>query len=134
MADDEVAADPNVAELDGMTFVVEDEDEGAEVDAAELEYVDELPDDVAREIAVAAEDIVHGTVTRVDKAGVTVSYKLEDGTEVEVRLAACKTFYWCSFWTTGHIAHGKIVTVTKRDSKHERSVTRQIPRAPVYVM
>lgn len=72
-----------------MTFVVEDEDEGAEVDAAELEFVDELPEDVAREIAIAAEDIVQGTVTRVDKAGVAVSYKLEDGTEVEVRWLCC---------------------------------------------
>eukprot|EP00878_Enallax_costatus_P004608 GHUV01004852.1.p1 GENE.GHUV01004852.1~~GHUV01004852.1.p1 ORF type:complete len:557 (+),score=249.71 GHUV01004852.1:74-1744(+) len=81
--DGEVAADPNVAELDGVTFVVEDEDETADVDAAELEFVDELPEDVALDIAIAAEDIVHGTVVRVEKAGVTVSYKLEDGTDVE---------------------------------------------------
>lgn len=80
------AADPNVAELDGVTFVVEDEDEGAaDVDPAELEFVDELPEDVALDIAIAAEDIVHGTVVRADRAGVTVSYKLEDGTDVEVR-------------------------------------------------
>lgn len=85
--EDEVAADPNVAELDGLTFMIEDEDEGAEVDPVELEIVDDLPEDVAREIAIATEDIVHGTVTQVDSNGVSVSYKLEDGTEVQVSSA-----------------------------------------------
>lgn len=41
---------------------------------------------VAREIAIACEDLVNGTVTAVSEAGVTVSYTLSDGTPVEVRV------------------------------------------------
>lgn len=40
---------------------------------------------VAREIAIACEDLVSGTVKAVDASGVTVSYTLSDGTPVEVR-------------------------------------------------
>jgi hypothetical protein len=39
---------------------------------------------VAREIAIACEDLVTGTVTAVDASGVTVSYTLSDGTPVQV--------------------------------------------------
>lgn len=39
---------------------------------------------VAREIAIACEDLVSGTVTAVDASGVTVSYTLSDGTPVQV--------------------------------------------------
>jgi hypothetical protein len=38
----------------------------------------------AREIAIACEDLVTGTVTAVDASGVTVSYTLSDGTPVQV--------------------------------------------------
>ncbi len=37
----------------------------------------------AREIAIACEDIVHGSVAAVDASGVTVAYTLEDGTAVQ---------------------------------------------------
>eukprot|EP00879_Flechtneria_rotunda_P012753 GHRR01013317.1.p1 GENE.GHRR01013317.1~~GHRR01013317.1.p1 ORF type:complete len:992 (+),score=471.36 GHRR01013317.1:234-3209(+) len=85
--EDELAADPNTAELDGLTFVVEDDDDEAEdVSTAEIEYVEELDPEVQREIAIAYEDIVNGTVTAVDADGVTVKYQLEDGTEVEGRI------------------------------------------------
>lgn len=40
---------------------------------------------VAREIAIACEDLVTGTVRAVDAGGVTVAYALEDGSEVTVR-------------------------------------------------
>jgi len=45
---------------------------------------------VAREIAIACEDLVNGTVTAVSEAGVTVSYTLSDGTPVEVRSDALR--------------------------------------------
>jgi hypothetical protein len=47
--------------------------------------VEELSADDARDIALALEDLVSGTVTGVDASGVTVSYTLEDGTTAEVR-------------------------------------------------
>lgn len=40
---------------------------------------------MAREIAIASEDLVTGTVTAVTDSGVTVSYTLSDGSAVEVR-------------------------------------------------
>jgi hypothetical protein len=40
---------------------------------------------VAREVAIACEDLVQGTVTAVDASGVTVTYKLDDGSDVTVR-------------------------------------------------
>lgn len=39
---------------------------------------------VAREIAIACEDLVSGTITAVDAGSVTISYALEDGTQVTV--------------------------------------------------
>lgn len=84
--------DPNSAEVDGLTFVVEDEEAEptAELDVAELEFVDELPEGLVRDIALACEDIVAGSVAAVDKDGVTVSYSLEDGTAVTVRARGCR--------------------------------------------
>jgi hypothetical protein len=45
---------------------------------------------VAREIAIACEDLVNGTVTAVDADGVTVSYTLSDGTPVQGVIAAAE--------------------------------------------
>eukprot|EP00882_Tetradesmus_deserticola_P001197 GHRQ01001295.1.p1 GENE.GHRQ01001295.1~~GHRQ01001295.1.p1 ORF type:complete len:570 (+),score=303.00 GHRQ01001295.1:139-1848(+) len=80
----EMAVDPTTAEMDGLTFVVEDEEEDTgDIDPADLEFVEELSADDARDIALALEDIVSGTVTAVDATGVTVSYTLEDGSTAE---------------------------------------------------
>lgn len=49
--------------------------------------MDELSAEDARDIALALEDLVSGTVTAVDASGVTVSYSLEDGSSAEVRAA-----------------------------------------------
>jgi hypothetical protein len=57
----------------------------ADIDPAELEFVEEISADDARDIALALEDLVSGTVTNVDAIGVTVSYTLEDGSTAEVR-------------------------------------------------
>jgi len=87
VVEDAEASDPNSAEVDGLAFYVEDaEEEGgddAELDPAEVEFVEDIPPEVAREIAIACEDLVNGTVTAVSDAGVTVSYTLSDGTPVE---------------------------------------------------
>ncbi|WIA30186.1 hypothetical protein OEZ86_000278 [Tetradesmus obliquus] len=82
--EEDIAVDPTTAELDGLTFVVEDDEEDtADIDPAELEFVDELSAEDARDIALALEDLVSGTVTAVDASGVTVSYSLEDGSSAE---------------------------------------------------
>lgn len=48
---------------------------------------------VAREIAIAMEDLVTGTVTAVDANGVTVSYTLSDDTPVQVGVGG-----WVFLW------------------------------------
>jgi len=57
---------------------------GEDIDPSTLEFVDDFEPAVQREIALAMEDIVNGTVKAVGKDGVTVAYTLEDGTAVEV--------------------------------------------------
>jgi predicted RNA-binding protein with RPS1 domain len=89
----EEESDPNSAEVDGLAFFVEDADDAAddeEIDPAEVEIVDDIPAEVAREIAIACEDLVTGTVTAVDASGVTVSYTLSDGTPVQGVIAAAE--------------------------------------------
>jgi hypothetical protein len=45
---------------------------------------------IAREISIACEDLVSGTVTAVDASGVTVSYTLSDGTPVQGTIAVAE--------------------------------------------
>jgi hypothetical protein len=59
----------------------------ADIDPAELEFVEEISAEDARDIALALEDLVSGTVTSVDASGVMVSYTLEDGSSAEVGAA-----------------------------------------------
>jgi hypothetical protein len=53
---------------------------------------------VAREIAIACEDLVFGRVTAVDAGGVTLSYTLEDGTEVTVSCKQGCCARSCCWW------------------------------------
>jgi hypothetical protein len=65
--------------------------------------VEEISADDARDIALALEDLVSGTVTAVDASGVTVSYTLDDGSSAEVRghfIFRCSNVMvsWCAIW------------------------------------